>query len=234
MKNYIRMMLLSIVLVLTNGCKKEELPSNLEVANEHMPEENSWLFFNENVFTLEDTNNTITLSLDQNALWFENDSGGLAYQNIIGDFVLSAKVLVRRKSDDTQAPNCNVCLGGLMARNPNSTNAENYVHLVSGNIPETENDGADELGIEYKSTTDNISAFTAVPDGSSDHELKIQREGNNFLMSYRTIGASDWVLIQTYDRPNLPETLQVGFNIYTAKTGATADLKIIYEDIVIN
>lgn len=232
MKNYIRVMLFSIVLVLTNGCQKKKLPANLEVVNEEMTEENFWLFFNENVFTLEDINNTITLSLDQNALWFENDSGGLAYQNIAGDFVFSAKVLVRRKSDDAQAPNCTICLGGLMARNPINTNVENYVHIVSGNIPNT--DEEDELGIEYKSTTDSISAFTPLPDGTSDHELKIQREGATFLMSYRTIGASDWILIQTYNRPDLPETLQVGLNIYTAKTGATADLKVIYEDIVIN
>lgn len=229
MKNYIRVTLFSIVLVLTNGCQKEELPANLEVVNEEMTEENSWLFFNENVFTLEDINNTITLSLDQNALWFENDSGGLAYQNITGDFTISGKVRVRTKNNGTLSSNCNICLGGFMAREPDNTSGENYVHLVSGNTPSTNTGNI--LGVEHKSTTNGTSIFNTEQDGISDHELKIQRDGNNFLMSYRNIGTSDWVLIQTYNRPDLPETLQVGLNIYTAEMGATADLKISYEDL---
>lgn len=192
----------------------------------------TWLLYNENVFTLEETNNTLTLSLDQNALWYENNSGGLAYQNITGDFTISGKVLVRTKNDDTISPECNICLGGIMARNPDNTNGENYVHLVSGNTPSS--GSGNILGVEHKSTTSSASIFTTEQDGISDHELKIERIGSNFLMSYKNIGATDWILIQTYNRPDLPETLQVGLNIYTAETGTTADLKIIYEDIIIN
>ncbi|MFS4454791.1 hypothetical protein [Maribacter sp. 2304DJ31-5] len=192
-----------------------------------------WTFFNKEVFSAEETENGIQLDLEQNALWFQASSGGLLYQTVSGDFTFSATVSVRRKSNGSLAPNCNICLGGLMARNPNADGGENYVHLVSGNTPEETNDGVDELGVEHKSTLDSVSFFNTLPDGLSDHGLRIRRQGSNFSLYVKNIGQSPWQLLHTYDRPDLPTTLQVGLNIYTAVNGTTADLRVIYEDIVL-
>lgn len=37
-----------------------------------------------------------------------------------------------------------------------------------------------------------------------------------------------WILAESYQRPDLPETLQVGANIYT---DSTPDLRVRYEDL---
>ncbi|NJB71750.1 hypothetical protein GGR42_002212 [Saonia flava] len=192
-----------------------------------------WSLFNKEVFSVEPTNNGLALDLEQNAIWYHSAQGGLLYQTITGDFTFIAAVNVRRKSNQMLAPNCEVCLGGLMARNPNDTNSENYVHVVAGNTPETVNDGMDEVGVEHKSTTNGNSSYEAIPESSSNHELRMVRSGSTFSLYSRDINASDWNLVITYERPDLPNTLQVGFNIYTAisSSSSTADLRVICENI---
>lgn len=193
----------------------------------------TWTMLNKDVFSTTVTTEGVTLDLEQNALWYQGNQGGLLYKSFTGNFTLSAKVMVRRKSDSALAPNCDVCLGGLMARNPNNTDGENYVHLVSGNTPEEVNDGTDELGVEHKSTTNSVSPYDAIPDGLSDHELRIVRDGSEFSLYSKNIDATEWNLIITHTRADLPTTLQVGLNIYTTLGGETADLRVIYENIVL-
>lgn len=215
--------------------EEEEEETEEEEVNEGEIDINgtTWSLFNKDVFSVAVTDDGVTLDLEQNAIWYQGNQGGLLYQNITGDFTISATVMARRKSNDVLPPNCNVCLGGLMARNPDSGSGENYVHLVSGNTPENDNDGIDELGFEHKNTTNSVSPFEPITDGSSDHELQMVREGNDFSLYSRDIGATDWNLVITHNRPDLPATLQVGLNIYTASGGSTADLRVIFEDIVV-
>lgn len=185
----------------------------------------TWDLFNPSVSTIEEhTADRLNLVLAQNALWFEGDQGGLIYRNITGNFTLSARVSVRMASDANVAVNCNICLGGLMARSPDNRNGEDYVHIVSGNTPSG-------LGYETKNTNNSDSPFEPIADGSADHELRICRDGSTFRLYQRAIGAQTWNLAQTYERPDLPPTLQVGLNIYTAQSGNLADLRVIYEQV---
>ncbi len=188
----------------------------------------SWDLFDANAVSVqENTASRLDVTMAQNALWFEASQGGLTYQNVTGNFTLSATVSVRRASDPAASVNCGVCLGGLMARSPDNRGGEDYVHIVSGNTPSG-------LGYETKNTNDSVSPFEPISDDSSDHELRICREGSTFRLYQRAIGNNTWNLAATYNRPDLPPTLQVGFNIYTAQMGALADLRVIYEDVQLN
>lgn len=185
----------------------------------------SWDLFNPTaVGVSENTNSRLNLTMDQNALWFEGSQGGLVYQNITGNFTISATVSVRKTSDANAAVDCNICLGGLMARSSDNRSGEDYVHIVSGNTPQG-------LGYETKNTNNSSSPFEPISDGTTDHELRICREGSTFRLYQRAVGANTWNLAATYERPDLPPTLQVGFNIYTAESGAAADLRVIYENV---
>ena len=172
----------------------------------------------------ENTDSRLNVSMAQNALWFEGNQGGLIYLYVTGNFTLSATVSVRKTSDANAGVDCNVCLGGLMARSPDNRSGEDYVHIVSGNTPQG-------LGYETKNTNNSSSPFEPIADGSTDHELRICREGATFRMYQRAVGSNTWSLAATYNRPDLPPTLQVGFNIYTAQSGTLADLRVIYEDV---
>jgi hypothetical protein len=55
--------------------------------------------------------------------------------------------------------------------------------------------------------------------------------GSTFTLYKRLPGSSDaWDVATTYDRPDLPDTLQIGANIYS---GSTPDLTVRYERLAI-
>lgn len=111
-----------------------------------------------------------------------------------------------------------------MARNPDDSNGENYVHVVTGFTPEG-------LGVETKNTINGTSTYEAVNDGTAEFELQLIRQGSTFTMNKRANGTSDWILAGIYQRADLPATLQVGLNIYTFQTGELADLSVLFRNI---
>lgn len=193
-----------------------------------------WDLFNSSVYTIK-TNDATTLQLDlaQNALWFNGSQGGLIYQTVTGDFTFTANVNAVKRTNNNEAPDCEVCLGGLMVRNPSGA-SENYVHLVTGFTP-------GGLGAETKSTTNSTSVYVPTApgqlphtDGHTRHDLRIVRTGNSFTLSKKSDADADWVVLTTYDRPDLPATVTVGLNIYTSVGGGSvADLSVIYQNITI-
>lgn len=184
----------------------------------------SWELFNSSAYALkQNTPTLLQLDLAQNALWYHASRGGLVYRTITGDFTITATVNAVSKSNNSQSASCNVCLGGLMVRNP-AGNSENYVHLVTGNTP-------NGPGYEHKTTVNNVSTYTAVGNGQTRHDLRIQRSGHNIVLSQKAPGAADWEVITTYVRHDFPSTMMVGLNIYTAAGGAVADLSVIYENV---
>ena len=187
----------------------------------------NWELFNSSVYTVK-VNDATTLQLDlaQNALWYNGNEGGAVFREISGDFTITATVNAVRKSDNSQAVACDVCLGGVMVRNPDDAAGQNYVHLVTGFTPEG-------LGYETKNTINNVSTFEAYQDGQSLHDLRIERSGSTFVLFKRAEGDADWVMAASYGRTDLPNTVQVGLNIYTAQSGEVADLSVIYQNILI-
>jgi hypothetical protein len=194
-----------------------------------------WNIFNQIFFTVpNNTATTVQLDLIQNALWFNSSAGGLLYRTITGDFNIQAHVRAVRRTNNTQPAVCNICLGGLMVRDMTSAQ-QNYIHLVTGITP----GGA---GVETKSTVNSTSIYVPTgagqlphTDGFTEHDLRIQRSGNTFNLFKKSVTDTNWVACGTYQRSDLPPTVGVGLNIYTAASGSTpADLSIIVENLVIS
>ncbi len=168
---------------------------------------------------------SLLLILKRHALWFMQQRGVLLYKPVSGDFKITADVYTAKSSDPSQPPGGDktVQLGGLMARNGNS-GQENYVFIVVG-------DDGNGLSVETKNTTQGLSKFDGPYWGSGEAELRLCRIGQAFNLYKRHINANEpWTLATSYDRPDVPETLQVGLNIYT---DSSPDLQIHFENIKI-
>lgn len=158
-------------------------------------------------------------------LWFHAERGVLFFTEVTGDFVATATVRTTRTSDPAMPPGRDgtIQLAGLMARA--EIPVENYVFIVTGSI------GAGN-GVETKTTTDSRSIWVqrGVGDqGSAD--LRLCRKGEVFRLSWRPPNSDDdWQAISTFERPDLPETLQVGPNIYT---DAVPDITARFEGLAI-
>ncbi len=171
-----------------------------------------------------DDDGALRMDLITRALWFDSSRGALLYREITGDFVATATVRTATRSDPTAPLPSNgiVQLGGLMARGDEAS--ENYVFIVVGN---------DATGpvVETKSTVNSRSTWEGPDWTGSDAELRLCRLGTTFRL-YKRPADSDaaWALAAEIDRPDLPEELQVGANIYSDQQ---PDLTVRWEGLEI-
>jgi hypothetical protein len=200
----------------------------LAASDQLIHKEKLWDLFKPSVYFIKtNTSDMLQLDLNENALWYHNSQGGLVSASMTGNFTITATVNAVRKSNNSQPVACSVCLGGLMVRNPATATGENYVHLVTGFTP-------NGLGVEFKSTTNSNSVYNTDPDGSSVHDLRIQRVGSVFNLYQKLPTESTWTLAVSYTRTDLPQTVLVGLNIYTAQGGpVVADLSMLYQSVTI-
>lgn len=167
----------------------------------------------------------LSLTLRGPALWFNASVGVLMFKPVSGNFKATTTVRTRSRSEPDQPPTAAIRLGGLMARDPASdeTQRQNYVHIVVGSGP----DGV--LAVEHKTTTNNNSVYEAPPWPSPDAQLRICRLGSTYSMYKRPLGSKAWQLAASYERPDLPETLQVGADVYSPN--APPDLRARWNEI---
>ena len=156
------------------------------------------------------------------SLWFNNSSAILVSREISGNFMATATVRARGVANPDEPPPDLVRLGGLMARNPDTTDGENYVFLVVGR-------DVNDVSVEWKTTVDSCSTFNGPSWPSGDAELRLCRVGCTFHLYAREIGTTTWQLQNTIDRPDLPGRLQVGALAYA--NGFPPDVAITYESI---
>jgi hypothetical protein len=167
----------------------------------------------------------LSLELTGSALWFNASMGVLVHKAVTGNFKATTTVRTSSTSSPGQPPAPAIRLGGLMARDPasDSTQVQSYVHIVAGNGP----DGA--LAIEHKTTQNSTSVYEAPAWPSGDAELRICRVGSTFELYKRPLGSKRWQLAASYDRPDLPPTLQVGADVYSPN--APPDLRVRVDEI---
>jgi hypothetical protein len=182
-----------------------------------------WSVLNPPAIDIHSEEDSLLVTLKGSVLWFMNRRGELIYKMVSGDFKITADVHTAKSSDPNQPPGGDgtVQLGGLMARNGKG-GQENYVFIVVG-------DDGDGLSVETKDTLESFSKYNGPAWDSPDAELRICRIGQAFNLYKRHVDSSEsWQLADTFERPDLPDELQVGVNIYT---DAQPDLQIRYEKI---
>jgi hypothetical protein len=147
--------------------------------------------------------------------WFDDYRGVFLYKEITGDYMVTARVRASGKSSDT--PTSAFSLAGLMSRAPRAItidswtpHGENWLFIATG----YGNGGIDGPQFETKTTTNSASTLWLTPSRADWINLRILRIGEVFLMLYQFTGGP-WTLRRCFDRPDLPQTLQVGVHAYT-------------------
>jgi len=174
-----------------------------------LPGFEDWALINPQAVSMDLVDGRLQMTLTKRALWFQNQRGVLFYQLIKGDFRVSASVETTKTSSPGDPPGGDgtAQLAGLMARADEPR--ENYLFVVVG-------DDGNGVSVETKSTTNDQSKFEgpAWPEPAAD--LKLCRQGSTFTLQKRGYSTDDdWQTAATFKRPDLPETLQVGANIYS-------------------
>ena len=147
----------------------------------------------------------LTIVPNQTPGWFDDGDAPLVFKLLTGNFAVHTRVLADSVSSPGQAPGSNFNSAGLIARNPaGASGPENYIMLNVGR-----QNNLIGAGSETK-TTVNSDSELLLDSASNEGDLVLCRVGNTFY-SYRFLSVdSSWLQLQSYDRPDLPATLQVG------------------------
>ena len=147
--------------------------------------------------------------------WFEDYRGVFLYKEVTGDYMVTARVRAAGKASDT--PTIAFSLAGLMSRAPRNItmdswtpHGENWLFIATG----YGNGGIDGPQFETKTTTNSSSTLWLTRSRADWVNLRVLRVGEVFLMLYQFTGGP-WTLSRCFDRPDLPQTLQVGVHAYT-------------------
>lgn len=163
------------------------------------PQLPGWTVFRPEAATATVTGGQLRLEPVANTVWLDGATSILLWKEVAGDFKVTVAVQSRDLDAPSQPPPAGYRFGGVMARS-GAGGPENYVFVVLG----TDTDPS----VESKSTTNSGSTYQGPPWPSASGEVRICRVGSTFEMYVRDGGA--WMLTNSFERPDLPQTLQVG------------------------
>ena len=144
------------------------------------------------------------LVANQYSVWFNHEAGAALWKGMTGNFKVTTSVKARKQSNPSEPVGPNYQFGGVIAYDPAPTRDQhNYVFIVVG-------DRGGYLSVETKSTRNGSSDVVGPEWPSGDAELRLCRVGSRFTLYKRAIGATSWTEAISYDRTDLPETLNVG------------------------
>ena len=146
--------------------------------------------------------------------WYADFHAPFLFRAVSGDFVVETRLRVDGRAGGQ--PRAAWSLAGLMVRAPRTTTpatwtpgGENWLFITSG--------VAEDVGqpvLETKTTRQSVSRLQLHPVRAGWVQLRVTRRAAAFELASRHDG-EDWVVRARFDRPDLPNTLQVGVNAYT-------------------
>jgi len=223
LKNEImKMSIFTFITIILTGMNMAVLADDLYSLSDEFNEQSTlenWEYFHE----VEKWPNRIDkIEVDKGSLliepqvsaWVADLQGVFIFKKIKGDFIITTRVYVNGKH--TEKSNNDWALAGLMARTPKQEtqenwkpNTENWVYLMHGKSPYPFRSSI----TDSKSNTN--SKWEADLSGSQNGvELRMVRIGS-LIINLRRLPNKEWVVLDRYLRPDMPETLQVGINTAT-------------------
>ncbi len=143
--------------------------------------------------------------------WYADVTGPYVYQMTWGDFTATTSVRSLDRDNTLVPPQREYNSTGLILRNPNVASGQNYIMTNLGY-----QSNANQLGSESKTTINSTSTLFLDPD-LHEGVVRIQRIGTLIRTYKRTAGDADFVLLDEFNRPDIPDTVQIGMvqNGYT-------------------
>lgn len=181
---------------------------------------------------------TKSLTVKEGSLWFEPAKSGwfndavapFIFREVTGDFDVRAKLKVTGSKG--AVPQSKWSLAGLMVRQSISAEQkaagrhENWLFINTG-VAEVPG----QTVLESKYTLNSKSNLRLHPAEQGWIELRVVRAGFAFISLYRYQDRAPWQVLDRYYLQQMPPTVQLGFNGYTASAGGPEDLKLQVDHI---
>ena len=157
--------------------------------------------------------------------WFADRRSNLIFKEVSGNFVFTTHVSVTNRAGDGIPSNASqYSLAGPLIRAPRdftdpanrSNNGEDFIFLSCGfaSTSHPSCSGCQGPHFEVKSTNNSNSQLEVISIDTAAATIRIVRVDNAVLALYK-LSDGDWTIRQRYDRPDLPDVMQVGLCAYT-------------------
>ena len=194
-------------------------------------------------FDIDSTNPGNMHLMPFSSTWYMDLVGPLTFKEVTGDFIATVHLDIKRRDNQPGRPHAYFSLGGIMMRaarpitaaapQPNAPMYERLPWPPSEYSSDWTPDGedylffsaghsigypADQWNIQVKNTDNGQTTLyhtaQGIPAGTGVMTLQVVRMGASFLL-LRQHGEGEWIVENRYERPDLPETIQLGISAYT-------------------
>ncbi|MEP6747517.1 MAG: hypothetical protein ABJB86_07315, partial [Bacteroidota bacterium] len=202
--------------------------NNNDVANVSTVED--WNAVNRNLFAASQHADSITLIPIMKCLWEDDETGGMLYKKVQGDFIVESKINLLKQSNTNEVPDRGFQQAGIIIRNDNDT-TENYLLLATGTggNPTPKN--------FFKKTVANKSKTVIDKSASMNGWLKMERKGNSITAYFKEEHATEWKKAGEYELNWLQDTVQFGLAVSAHFPGdgpkMHPDMKAVFSQIKI-
>jgi CarboxypepD_reg-like domain len=183
-----------------------------------------WNYVNRNFFVAKEHADSITLIPVMKCLWEDDETGGMLYKDIQGDFTAETRINISKTSNAEQQPDKGFQQAGIIIKDENDT-IENYLLLSSGT------GGNPTPKLFFKKTTNNKSKTVITKIVGMNGSLKMERKGNTITAYFKQEYENDWKKAGEYELTWLKNKVQLGFVIFAHFVGDRPKMKPDFQAI---
>ena len=189
-----------------------------------------WQYINRNFFVAAQRNDSISIIPIMKCLWEDDETGGLLYKEISGDFTITSKINLVKNSNADEMPDRGFQQAGIMIRGYD-TAKENYLLLTTGT------GGNPNPKIFFKRTIDNKSKTVVDKIATMNGWLRMQRKGKTITAFFKEENTAVWNKVGEYEINWMKNKLQLGFAVFASFSGSGPkmhpDMKAVFSQLKI-
>ena len=190
-----------------------------------------WHYINRNLFVSYKKDDTITLIPIMRSLWEDDETAGMLYKEIEGDFIAETRITMVKSSDNAQLPDRGFQQGGIIVRSPNEEK-QNYILLSVGT------GGNANPKLFFKRTSENKSRTVVNKNDAMSGWLRIEKAGNKIIAFFKSDNGDDFKKVGEYKLEWLRAKVQLGLTVFATFSGdgpkMKPDMKANFSQLKIN
>ena len=177
-----------------------------------------WEYLNRKQFVGYKRNDTITLIPIMRCLWEDDQTAGMLYKEIEGDFIADARINLVKSSDGDRMPDKGFQQAGIIIRSGNAEK-ENYVLLSVGT------GGNSNPKLFFKRTSGSKSRTLVTRNDNMSGWLRIEKTRDKIVALFKSDTDSDFNKLGEYKPEWLKREVQLGLTVFAAFSGDGPKMK---------
>ena len=171
-----------------------------------------WQFKNKGLFTIRQQTDTLVLSPLMKCAWEDDETGGMIYKPVKGDFNFESRIFLVKQTDPIAPPDRGFQQAGIIVRD-SGNGKENYFLLALGT------GGSASPKLFFKRTLESKSKTVVIHEEFLNGFMRISKKGNKLTAYFKSEKDSGWAKAGEYEIGWLNKKLQVGLVISSHFSG---------------